>query len=78
MAGKKVEEHYRCSFCGKPQEQVQKLIAGPNNVFICDECVDVCAEIIEEEYDEEFDEEMDVNLLKPMEISKPSDMDWPK
>ena len=70
MAGKKVEEHYRCSFCGKPQEQVQKLIAGPNNVFICDECVDVCAEIIEEEYDEEFDEEMDVNLLKPMEISK--------
>ncbi|MEO7003127.1 MAG: ATP-dependent Clp protease ATP-binding subunit ClpX [Ktedonobacterales bacterium] len=40
---------YRCSFCGKSQEQVLRLIAGPGNVYICDECVDLCREIIEEE-----------------------------
>jgi ATP-dependent Clp protease ATP-binding subunit ClpX len=40
---------YRCSFCGKSQEQVQRLIAGPGGVYICDECVDLCREIIEEE-----------------------------
>ncbi len=40
---------YRCSFCGKGQDQVQRLIAGPGGVYICDECVDLCREIIEEE-----------------------------
>ncbi|HEU5440925.1 MAG TPA: ATP-dependent Clp protease ATP-binding subunit ClpX [Ktedonobacterales bacterium] len=40
---------YRCSFCGKSQDQVQRLIAGPGGVYICDECVDLCREIIEEE-----------------------------
>lgn len=69
MAGKSMEERFRCSFCGKSQEQVHKLISGPNGVFICDECVDVCSEIIEEEMEEEFDEELEINLLKPMEIS---------
>ena len=39
----------RCSFCGKTQNQVHKLIAGPNGAFICDECVDICTEIIEED-----------------------------
>lgn len=69
MAGKKQEERIRCSFCGKPQEQVRKLIAGPNGIYICESCVDVCAEIIEEELEEEFDNELEINLLKPMEIS---------
>jgi ATP-dependent Clp protease ATP-binding subunit ClpX len=41
---------YRCSFCGKTQDQVQRLIAGPGGVYICDECVDLCREIIEEEH----------------------------
>ena len=40
---------YRCSFCGKDQDHVRRLIAGPNAVYICDECVDLCREIIEEE-----------------------------
>ena len=40
---------YRCSFCGKDQGQVQRLIAGPGGVYICDECVDLCHDIIEEE-----------------------------
>jgi len=40
---------YHCSFCGKGQEQVRRLIAGPGAVYICDECVDLCREIIDEE-----------------------------
>src|SRR5260370_29174191 len=40
---------YRCSFCSKSQDQVQRLIAGPGGVYICDECIDLCREIIEEE-----------------------------
>jgi ClpX C4-type zinc finger len=39
---------YRCSFCGKSQDQVRRLIAGPNGVYICDGCVNLCREIIEE------------------------------
>ncbi|MBX6341721.1 MAG: ATP-dependent Clp protease ATP-binding subunit ClpX, partial [Thermomicrobiaceae bacterium] len=41
--------HYRCSFCGKGQDEVRRLIAGPGAVYICDECVQLCREIIEEE-----------------------------
>jgi ATP-dependent Clp protease ATP-binding subunit ClpX len=41
---------YRCSFCGKRQEQVRKLIAGQNRVFICDECIDLCKSIVDEEF----------------------------
>src|SRR3990170_819888 len=41
--------HYRCSFCGKGQEEVRRLIAGPGAVYICDECAQLCREIIEEE-----------------------------
>lgn len=39
---------YRCSFCGKSQEQVERLIAGPGGIYICDQCVALCQEIIEE------------------------------
>ena len=48
MAGR-FEDRIRCSFCGKTDGQVRKLIAGPSGAYICDECVDICAEIIEEE-----------------------------
>ena len=69
MAGKNNENRVRCSFCGKAQDQVRKLIAGPNGIYICDECVDICADIIEEEYEEEpVEDEFDINLLKPVEI----------
>jgi len=60
----------RCSFCGKTESQVMKLLKGPNGVYICDECVELCSEIIEEEMGEEehgIDAE-DINLLKPEEI----------
>ena len=56
----------KCSFCGKMQEQVKKLIAGPG-VYICDECIELYNEIIEEEFTEEHDVELD-NVLKPKEI----------
>jgi alkylhydroperoxidase/carboxymuconolactone decarboxylase family protein YurZ len=50
MPDKKPSSHkYQCSFCGKSQEQVQRLIAGPGGVYICNECVDLCREIIEQE-----------------------------
>src|SRR4051812_19731395 len=56
----------KCSFCGKSQKQVKKLIAGPG-VYICDECIDLCNEIIEEELAESSDVKFD-ELPKPMEI----------
>jgi ATP-dependent Clp protease ATP-binding subunit ClpX len=48
-------EHLNCSFCGKPQRQVRKLIAGPG-VYICDECVELCNEIVDEELEDEAGE----------------------
>ena len=68
----KYKNDLRCSFCGKTQDEVRKLIAGPDGVFICNECVDICVGIIEEEY--EFDaadiDPGEINLLKPIEIKK--------
>ena len=56
----------KCSFCGKSQKQVKKLIAGPG-VYICDECIDLCNEIIEEELSETAELKLD-ELPKPAEI----------
>ena len=56
----------KCSFCGKSQKQVKKLIAGPG-VYICDECIDLCNEIIEEELNESGDVGLE-ELPKPKEI----------
>ena len=69
MAEKIREGKIRCSFCRKTEDQVKKLIAGPDGAYICDECVGICAEIMEEEfggYDQELGSE--INLLKPEEI----------
>ena len=72
MAGKNSDDKIRCSFCGKTQDQVRKLIAGPVGVYICDECVDLCSDIIVEEYEDEQDmqSDLDINLLKPREIKE--------
>ena len=56
----------KCSFCGKNQEQVRKLVAGPG-VYICDECIELCNEIIEEEIGDEPDLGR-LELPKPQEI----------
>ncbi len=58
-----------CSFCGKSQDEVKKLIAGPS-VYICDECIQLCNEIIEEEYSRESEGEGDDKLLKPAQIKE--------
>ena len=67
---RKGEEVVRCSFCGKVQALVRKLIAGPNGAYICDECIEVCSEIIEEEFEFEDRDAVaeEINLLKPEEI----------
>ena len=73
MAIKGNDTKIRCSFCGKTEDQVRKLIAGPEGVFICDECIGICSEIMEEElgdYEQEDIYDTDINLLKPEEIHK--------
>lgn len=76
MAGKNIDDRLRCSFCNKTQNQVKKLIAGPNGAYICDECVGICSEILDEEFmtEEENDNssspEFEINLLKPKEIKE--------
>src|SRR5437879_3907201 len=59
-------EQLLCSFCGKSQRQVKKLIAGPG-VYICDECIDLCNEIIDEELTSPAQLDLD-NLPKPLDI----------
>ena len=69
MPGKK-DEQLKCSFCGKTQSQVRRLIAGPE-VYICDQCIELCSEIMEDEMAQGMDEavaDSDINLLKPKEI----------
>ncbi len=75
MAGRGIDEKLRCSFCNKTQDQVKKLISGPNGIYICDQCVSICSDILDEEFEEEEDdgnpaEDMEINLLKPKEIKE--------
>lgn len=58
----------KCSFCGKGQEQVRRLVSGPN-VYICDECIELCADIIEDEFEEIFEYEEMSELPTPREIN---------
>ena len=63
----KDSEQLFCSFCGKPKELTRRLVAGPNGIYICDECVEVCREVILED-DAKGDTASEVKLLKPTEI----------
>ncbi len=70
-----INDKIYCSFCGKSQNEVRKLISGPGGIYICDECVDICAEIIDEDMMEEMLEEEtkaqerpNINLKKPKEL----------
>ena len=65
----------RCSFCNRTENQVRKLLAGPEGIYICDECIMICSDLMQEalEEDEEVrvrDAAMEINLLKPAEISE--------
>ncbi len=70
----RTDDTIRCSFCGRTQDQVRKMIAGAgnNNVYICDECIELCSEILEEELDRSRKRPLrafrDIRLLKPKEI----------
>ncbi len=70
------DRQIRCSFCGKPQDKVRKMISSvEKGIYICDECVEVCAEIVEEElYSSEYENEPslsdEINLLRPKEIKE--------
>lgn len=66
MSKNEDKRQLKCSFCGKNQEQVKRLIAGPN-VYICDECVELCDEIIQEEIEEVVEEDT-TSLPKPKEM----------
>ena len=66
MAKSEDKKQLRCSFCGKNQDQVKRLIAGPG-VYICDECIDLCSEIIADEFDERVQYDS-TSLPKPSEI----------
>ena len=77
MAGRKYSNDIRCSFCGRRQNEVRKLIEGPNGTYICDECIDICSEIIDEEFGDDSrlpfksidsTEGMEINLQKPKEL----------
>ena len=72
MAGKNntTSQFVHCSFCGKTQDQVGRMIAGPNGAYICDECVAICNEIIEEELEDGIEPgaKEEINLIKPEEM----------
>ena len=69
MTEKNTKNILYCSFCGKSQHEVRKLIAGPS-VFICDECVELCNDIIREEVAETEDSEETTKLPIPEEINR--------
>ena len=66
MAKFEDKKQLKCSFCGKNQDQVRRLIAGPG-VYICDECIELCQEIIDEEFEDEVD-------LEVKDVPKPKDI----
>ncbi len=71
MAGKAPESRIRCSFCGKSRGQVQKLIAGLNNTYICDECIELCNEILQEEMENSLGSR---NAASGIKLQKPKDI----
>ena len=60
-----------CSFCGRPENEVKKLVSSPNGTYICDVCINICMSVIEAEEAEA--EAADINLLPPAEIHKKLD-----
>ncbi|MBQ0099346.1 MAG: ATP-dependent Clp protease ATP-binding subunit ClpX [Firmicutes bacterium] len=65
---KEKEEQLFCSFCGKPKELTKRLIAGPNGIYICDECIEICRDVMKESDEAEKKEEKKFSLPTPAEI----------
>ena len=73
MASKNNDNKVCCSFCGKKQDEVKRLVAGPKSIYICDECVDLCSQIIYEDFPDEPEHSQflaDFDLLKPKDIKQ--------
>ena len=68
---KNTERCIKCSFCNKEEDAVRQLVAGPNGLFICDECISACQE--ELDLNNKFKEETELNLLKPNQIKEELD-----
>jgi ATP-dependent Clp protease ATP-binding subunit ClpX len=69
---KETQDQLFCSFCGKPKELTKRLIAGPNGIYICDECIEICRDVMQEDNMKEG-ESQPVKLLKPVEIKQKLD-----
>ncbi|MBQ8427080.1 MAG: ATP-dependent Clp protease ATP-binding subunit ClpX [Clostridia bacterium] len=69
---KETQDQLFCSFCGKPKELTKRLIAGPNGIYICDECIEICRDVMQEDNMKEG-ESQPINLLKPAEIKEKLD-----
>ncbi len=69
---KENKEQLFCSFCGKPKELTKRLIAGPNGIFICNECIEVCHDVLKED-EKKDDIKEHINLLKPAQIKEKLD-----
>lgn len=69
---KENNEQLFCSFCGKPKELTNRLIAGPNGIFICNECIEVCYDVLKEDNGKD-DSKAEISLLKPVEIKEKLD-----
>ena len=69
---KEINEQLTCSFCGKPKEMVERLLAGPNGIFICNECIEACADVLKEDNRKDIEKEP-VKLLKPVQIKEKLD-----
>lgn len=72
MAGNRGNNYLTCSFCGKGQEEVRKLVAGPM-VYICDECIELCNDIVAEEYGKDETKKKESKLAKPVDIKRALD-----
>ncbi len=72
MKKREDDANLSCSFCGKSQREVKKLIAGPT-VYICDECIELCNDIIAEEYGQEESTPTTSKVPKPKEIKESLD-----
>ncbi len=69
---KETQDQLFCSFCGKPKELTKRLIAGPNGIYICDECIEICRDVMQED-NVKAGESQPVKLLKPAEIKEKLD-----
>ena len=69
---KETQDQLFCSFCGKPKELTKRLIAGPNGIYICDECIEICRDVMQED-GAKAGESQPVKLLKPAEIKEKLD-----